>query len=290
MKVMVVGADGKLAGEIIRQWCARHQIAKYEFRDLDISRLEDVREAVGVVKPDVVLNGAAYNLVDDAETHVEDAYRANVLGPRNIAIAADEAGATLVHFSTDFVFDGKATRPYVEYNPVGPLGVYARSKVAGEQAVREHTNRFILVRVAWLIGHGGGNFVETMLKVGKERPAPHRRGRSGGHADLLRRRRPRAGATRRRPDVRALAHDGTRRVLMERLRAGDLPPGGNGGRGRPDIDGGTRTARGATGLQRAPEPHARTLDRRFHAPVGGIARDVSRGSPMMQWHMSRDIR
>jgi len=169
MRVLIVGADGMLAREIIRQWEERHELISLPFAELDISRLDDVRRAVEQAGPDLVINGAAYNFVDDAETHLEDAYRANALGPRNLAVACEEAGATLVHFSTDFVFDGKARRPYVEYDSIGPLGVYARSKAAGEAAVRDHIERFYLVRLAWLVGNGGNNFVATMLRLGRER-------------------------------------------------------------------------------------------------------------------------
>ena len=171
VKIMIVGSGGMLARELARQWSSRHELIALTRQELDVSALEDVRGAVRSHAPDVVVNCAAYNRVDDAETHVEDAYRVNALGPRNLAIAAEEQNAALVHFSTDYVFDGKKTTPYLEYDAVNPLGVYARSKVAGETAVRDHCTRFFLVRVAWLVGHGGRNFVEAMLHAAREKGA-----------------------------------------------------------------------------------------------------------------------
>lgn len=171
MKIMIVGAGGMLAREIARQWSEKHDLCTFARLDLDVSRLADVRAAFRAHTPDVLVNCAAYNRVDDAETHIEDAFRVNAVGPRNLAIGASETGASLVHFSTDYVFDGAQAAPYVEYDRTNPLGVYARSKAAGEAAVRDHCSRFHIIRVAWLVGHGGRNFVESMLHVAKEKGA-----------------------------------------------------------------------------------------------------------------------
>jgi dTDP-4-dehydrorhamnose reductase len=171
MRVLIVGAGGMLARELNRQWSASHEVIALPRADLDISQLDDVRRAVRGRGLTHVVNCAAYNRVDDAETHVEDAYRVNAVGPKNLAIAAEESGIPLVHFSTDYVFDGTQTIPYVEYDATNPLGVYARSKAAGEVAVREHCHRFFIVRVAWLVGHEGKNFVSTMLHIGQEKGA-----------------------------------------------------------------------------------------------------------------------
>jgi len=154
---------------MVRQWDGSHDLVPLTIDELDISDLGATRAAVDATKPDLVVNCAAYNFVDDAEQHPDDAYRANALGPRNLAIAVGTGGIPLVHYSTDYVFDGRAATPYVEYDATSPQGVYARSKAAGEQAVRDHTDRFYLIRVAWLAGHGGSNFVETMLRLGAER-------------------------------------------------------------------------------------------------------------------------
>lgn len=168
MKVMITGAGGMLARELVRQWTGRHEIVPLPHPELDITDFSAVRRAVDGIRPDTVVNCAAYNRVDDAETHLELAYRVNAKGPKHLAIAAEERRIPLVHFSTDYVFDGTAARPYCEYDPVNPINVYGRSKAAGETAVRDHTDRFYLVRVAWLTGYGGKNFVETMLRRGRE--------------------------------------------------------------------------------------------------------------------------
>ena len=169
MKIMLVGAGGMLATELVKQWSARHEMHPLSIADLDITRFPGVRQAVRSLKPGIIVNCAAYNAVDDAETQIEEAYRANCVGPRNLAVCAEEANVPLVHFSTDYVFDGRVTRPYVEYDAPNPLGVYGKSKAAGERAVRDHSSRWFIVRLAWLVGHAGRNFVETMLHVGKEK-------------------------------------------------------------------------------------------------------------------------
>ena len=174
MKVMVTGAGGMLAREIIRQWSwprtkVRYEIVPLRHADLDITNANAVRRAIEGVTPDLIVNCAAYNKVDEAETEVEIAYRVNATGPKLLAIAAEEHGIPLVHFSTDYVFDGTSARPYCEYDPINPINVYGRSKAAGELAVRDQTSRFYIVRVAWLVGLGQDNFVETMLRLGKEK-------------------------------------------------------------------------------------------------------------------------
>ena len=167
MKVMILGAGGQLAREFQRQWRQKYDLYVLTVSDLDVSRIESVRNMVADIHPDLMLNCAAYNSVDEAETHPGDAFRVNALGPKNLAIAANDRAIPLVHFSTDYVFDGKLGRPYVEYDKPDPLGIYGRSKLAGELAVKDHTPRFYIVRVAWLAGRRGKNFVETMLDLSR---------------------------------------------------------------------------------------------------------------------------
>ena len=169
MKVMILGASGQLAREFQRQWRGRYDLAVMTVSDLDVSRIESVRNMVSDIAPDVLVNCAAYNSVDEAEKHPSDAFRVNALGPKNLAIAANDRGIPLVHFSTDYIFDGKLDRHYIEYDKPDPLGIYGRSKLAGELAVKDHTCRFYIVRVAWLAGRKGRNFVETMLELGADR-------------------------------------------------------------------------------------------------------------------------
>lgn len=120
-------------------------------------------------KPDLVFNATAYTAVDKAESDAEAAFAINRDGPGHVAAACAAAGAALVHVSTDYVFDGEKGAPYTEEDPVAPLGVYGQSKEAGEQAVRAHLDRALIVRTAWVFSAHGHNFVKTMLRLAAER-------------------------------------------------------------------------------------------------------------------------
>jgi dTDP-4-dehydrorhamnose reductase len=141
--------------------------------DLDITDPAAVGKAVSSVKPDVVVNCAAWTAVDAAEDHEEDALAINGQGAANLAAACADAGALLVHPSTDYVFDGRATTPYAEDAPTDPAGAYGRTKLAGEQSVRAALpDASYIVRTAWLYGAHGKNFVKTMLRLARNGTAP----------------------------------------------------------------------------------------------------------------------
>ena len=131
--------------------------------ELDVTDAGAVREAIGAA--DLVINCAAWTDVDGAEEHVEEALQANRDGARNVA----EAAGRVIHVSTDYVFDGRSSRPYVESDATGPQQEYGRSKLAGELAIAEANPDYLIVRSSWLFGAGGANFVETMLRLGDER-------------------------------------------------------------------------------------------------------------------------
>ena len=169
MKIVLTGADGQLGRSCARIWADAHTITPLDHHKLDITDLEHVRAVISSARPEAVVNCAAWNAVDGSESNPEPAWSINAHGPRNLAIACQEVGATLVHFSTDYVFDGNTDRHYIESDSVNPLSEYGRSKAAGEEAVKDHTDRFITARVAWLFGIGGRNFIETMMRVGNER-------------------------------------------------------------------------------------------------------------------------
>ena len=139
-------------------------VAVWNERD-DVQR----RQAIAELGPDLVINAAAYNHVDGAESNAIDAYRSNALGPRNLALVTAAAGIPLLHVSTDYVFDGAAKRPYHEYDRPRPLSTYGLSKLAGEVAVRELNPRHYLLRTAFLFHPAGGNFLNTMLSL-SQRP------------------------------------------------------------------------------------------------------------------------
>lgn len=151
MKLLVVGAAGQLGQAIARRWSGSHEVTKYSSAELDVTRQADVMTAVASVRPDIVFNCAAYTNVDGAQDDPERALAVNALGPRHLARAASEHDATLVHFSTDFVFDGRATTPYSEIDAPRPEGVYAASKLLGEWFAGEVSRNYVL-RVESLFG------------------------------------------------------------------------------------------------------------------------------------------
>lgn len=168
MRVLIAGAGGQL-GRALPAALAGLEVAGLLRAQLDITRLPDVREAVAGHRPDLVINAAAYNEVDKAEAHPEDAFRGNALGPRNLALAAAERGAAVLHVSSDYVFDGQRLSPYHEFVAPAPLSVYGRSKLAGEEAVRAVNPRHYVVRTAWVYAAEGRNFPLAMLAAGRGR-------------------------------------------------------------------------------------------------------------------------
>ena len=170
MRVLVVGAGGMLGTAVQTAVPSTIQLAALRHPDLAIEDAAAVERAVARERPDWIVNCAAYTQVDRAEAEPETAQRVNAMGPANLAHAARGAGARLMQISTDYVFDGRATRPYREDDPVGPLNVYGRTKLAGEQAVRDILPRaHLIVRSQWLFGEGGPNFVATILRLARER-------------------------------------------------------------------------------------------------------------------------
>jgi len=170
LKIVVCGAGGMLATDVIEVLSqAGHETTGLTIDDLDITSLGAVRKTIAEIKPDLVFNAAAFTNVDGCESEPDLAYLVNAVGPRNLAIAAEEAGAALVHISTDYVFDGAGSKPYREYDPVNPQSVYGKSKLDGEIMVRNHCSHHYIVRTAWLFGVHGNNFVRTMLRLAGEK-------------------------------------------------------------------------------------------------------------------------
>jgi dTDP-4-dehydrorhamnose reductase len=168
--LLVTGAAGML-GRAVVDAATRlgHDVRGCAHGDLDITDAEATRLAVLAARPDAVVNCAAYTDVDGAESDWMGAEAVNVQGARNVAAAAAEVGALVVHVSTDYVFDGSKREPWLESDPVAPLGVYGETKLEGERAVAEANPAHAIVRTAWLFGAGGRNFVDTMLTLGAQR-------------------------------------------------------------------------------------------------------------------------
>lgn len=169
-KILVTGCNGQLgrAVNVLMGVNADIEIINTDVADLDITRVDNVLDTVRCIKPDAIINCAAYTAVDASESDLDLAYRINAIGPRNLSIAATDIGARLMHISTDYVFDGKATKPYREFDEVNPQGAYGKTKLEGERFVAQFAERFYIIRTAWLYGDGK-NFVKTMLKLSEDR-------------------------------------------------------------------------------------------------------------------------
>lgn len=163
MRVIVTGSKGMLARDMIPVLKENHEVLEFSKEFLDITDLSKIEKILGNEKPDVLINCAAYTAVDRAESEPEKAYLLNAKGPEILAKACHKAGIRLVHVSTDFVFDGKTPRPYKEDDEVNPAGVYGKSKLKGEIAVRSSTENHVIVRTSWLYGHEGESFPEKIL-------------------------------------------------------------------------------------------------------------------------------
>ncbi|MGC8759030.1 MAG: dTDP-4-dehydrorhamnose reductase [Bryobacteraceae bacterium] len=173
-RAIVFGCAGQLGVELVREFRSRgYEVAAWERAQVDITDAAAVEAAIARFNPDVVLNAAAYNQVDVAESEPAAAFQVNALAVRHIAVACRQSGARLVHYSTDYVFDGAAGRPYVETDPPHPLGAYAVSKLAGEFYARAYLDDVLIVRTSGVFGPGGlqtarGNFIELMLRLARE--------------------------------------------------------------------------------------------------------------------------
>lgn len=172
MKVLITGAGGQLGAELVRTLEGdRIDTLALKRMDLDITDRGKVLSVVRDVAPDVVINSAAYTAVDQAESDRESAFEVNARGAAFVAEAAKEAGALIIHISTDFVFDGNKSSPYTEEDETNPLGVYGKSKLKGEVEVRRLTEEHIIVRSSWIYGarREDRNFVKTILRLAGER-------------------------------------------------------------------------------------------------------------------------
>jgi dTDP-4-dehydrorhamnose reductase len=170
IKVLVTGAKGQLGTDMVH--CLDglgYEALGLSRQELDITNSKQVKKVFLQEKPDIVIHTAAHTKVDLAESEPDQAYLINAYGTRNVAVASESIGAKLVYVSTDYVFNGRKTKPYIELEPTSPLGVYGQSKLAGEQFVRDLHSRFFIVRTSWVYGCSGTNFVKTMLKLAEER-------------------------------------------------------------------------------------------------------------------------
>ena len=171
MRLLIAGAQGQLARAMIELAPAAADVTAFAVGRpaLDLTAPASVLSALADFKPDVIVNAAAYTAVDRAEQEPEAAMALNAEGPARLAEAAARRGAALIHISTDCVFDGAKSSPYVEDDPTAPLSAYGRSKLAGEEAVRAAAERHIILRTSWVFSPYGANFVRTILGMARER-------------------------------------------------------------------------------------------------------------------------
>lgn len=182
MKILITGSKGQLGNELkdiinkgyseigkVSETIKNSQIFDFDVDKLDITDLKSVKNIFNTIKPDVVINCAAATNVDGCESNQDFAFKVNSLGPRNLAISCEEIGAKLVQVSTDYVFSGTGTKPLTEFDLTAPYSVYGKTKLLGENYVREFCSKYYIVRTAWLYGYVGHNFVYTMRKLAKEK-------------------------------------------------------------------------------------------------------------------------
>ena len=171
MVVLVAGSNGQL-GQAIQFVSGNYPKIDFVFcssSDLDITKKESCKEVFYKYKPNFCINAAAYTAVDKAEGEKEQAYLINVVGAKNLADFCKETNATLLHVSTDFVFDGNNTKPYTEEDTPNPTGVYGQTKLDGEKAIQETLEQHFIIRTSWVYSQFGNNFMKTMLRLASER-------------------------------------------------------------------------------------------------------------------------
>lgn len=169
MRVLVTGAQGQVGYELLQRVPDGFAVFGYGSQELDIRNAEKIRTVFEAVKPELIINAAAYTAVDKAETDVERAYAVNSDGVGFLASAAENLGIPLLHISTDYVFSGEADKPYTPDDATSPTGVYGLSKLAGEKQLQAQCSRHLVLRTSWVFGAHGNNFVKTMLRLGSDR-------------------------------------------------------------------------------------------------------------------------
>ena len=175
MKLAIVGANGQLGTDLQEVLSTDHDVVGLNHSDIEITDVDNIKKVLSSVKPQLVLNTAAYNLVPKAEQYPELAFQINSMGALNLAKVCNDLEITLAHYSTDYVFDGKKQKPYTEDDHPNPLNVYANTKLSGEYFVLNYCPNSFVIRVSGIYGKvpsrsKGGNFITTMIKLAKEKP------------------------------------------------------------------------------------------------------------------------
>ena len=168
MKILLLGHKGMLGHDLLTTLALDHEVIGRDIEDFDIASLQDCRSLVDDAAPDIVVNAAAYTDVDGCETNMDKCFAVNAEGVNNVAMACKESHVKVVHFSTDYVFDGTKGEPYLETDTPNPINTYGQSKLQGELYLRALTDNFLIVRTSWLYGKNGKNFVKAILARAEE--------------------------------------------------------------------------------------------------------------------------
>jgi len=169
MSILLLGKDGQVGWQLQRSLAPHGEVVACGRAGADLSDPGQLRSLLERLRPEVIVNAAAYTAVDKAESEPALAWRINAEAPGVLAEAAAESGALLVHYSTDYVYDGLKPAPYVETDPTNPQSVYGRSKLAGEEAIRKSGAKSVIFRTSWVFGARGGNFVKTILRLARDK-------------------------------------------------------------------------------------------------------------------------
>ena len=164
MKILLTGKNGQVGFELQKKLCAISEVIATDREELDLANSDAIRAFIDKTKPDIIINPAAYTSVDKAESEPDLAYQINVIAPEVLAEKAIELDIPLIHFSTDYVFDGLKQEAYVEIDPTNPQSVYGKTKCEGEEKVRRHS-KHIIIRTSWVFGSHGNNFLKTILRL-----------------------------------------------------------------------------------------------------------------------------
>ncbi len=175
MKILVIGSHGMLGRDLVNRLSSlpdpknlSNEVIAVDREHVDITHGEDASKFIAQIKPDVIVNCAAFSNVDACETQISDAFAVNASGARNVALAGKQAGSKVIHISTDYVFDGMKNEPYLETDEPNPISVYGKSKHEGELAVQETGGNYVIIRTAWLFGPYRKNFVTAILELGRK--------------------------------------------------------------------------------------------------------------------------